>query len=143
MAPLKTHELKITLTPDDQPEDRFSTHVNNARYFAFINKTFHGWYLRMGIRGEMPGYSAAMAHVSYDFLRQVHYPGAVLCKIAVAKVGRASIEHAIEMWDLTAERRLAGRGHAIHVWIDRATGKALPWPADVLARCWDSNAPHD
>lgn len=137
MAPLKTHELRIEITPDDLPEDRFSAHVNNARYFTFINKTFHGWYVRMGIRGGTPDFSGAMAHMSYDFLREVHYPGTVLCRVTVTKVGRTSLEHAIEMWDVSSDPCLAGRGKAIHVGVNRKTGKPTPWPAEVLARCWD------
>jgi acyl-CoA thioester hydrolase len=140
MAPLQVHALRIVLTEDDRPEDRFSTHVNNARYFAFINRTFQGWYRPMGLRGDIPGYSAVMARVEYDFLRQVHVPGEVLCRISVARVGTKSLDHAIEMWDVShpgEPARLAGRGRAVHVWIERATGTTLPWPADVLAKCWD------
>ena len=55
MAPLQVHALRIVLTEDDRPEDRFSTHVNNARYFAFINRTFQGWYRPMGLR-ELTSY---------------------------------------------------------------------------------------
>lgn len=137
MAPLKTHELRIEITPEDLPEDRFSAHVNNARYFAFINKTFHGWYVRMGIRGGIPEFTYAMVHLSFDFLREVHYPGAVLCRVTVTKVGRTSIEHAIEMWDVSADSCLAGRGKAVHVGLNRQTGEPTPWPAKVLAQCWD------
>ena len=137
MPELKHHELRIDLTPDDLPEDRFTTHVNNARYFAFINRTFHGWYVKMGIRGGVPGFTAVMAHASYDFLRQVHFPGAVLCKVSVSKLGRSSLEHAVEMWDLGGEPVLAGRGRVVHVWVDMATGKSLSWPPEVLAKCWD------
>ena len=133
--PLQTHELRIDVTPDDLPEDRFSKHVNNARYFAFINRTFHGWYVKMGIRVPGAAFSAAMAHFSYDFLRQVLYPGSVLCRISVTNVGRSSLHHAIEIWDFSGEPLLAGRGKAVHVWIECATGKPSPWPAPVLALC--------
>ena len=81
IAPLQRHELLIALTPDDQPDDRFSTHVNNARYFAFINQTFRGWYIQMGMRNADSPFAGVMAHASYDFLRQVYVPGKVLCKI--------------------------------------------------------------
>ncbi len=91
----------------------------------------------MGIRGGVPGFSGAMAHLSYDFLRQVHYPGTLLSRITLSKVGRTSMEHAIEMWHVSAAPCLAGRGRAIHVWVDRETGKPTPWPTDVLAKCWD------
>lgn len=137
MAPLQNHELRIEITSDDQPEDRFSSHVNNARYFAFISRTFHDWYVKMGIRTPNALYSATMAHISYDFVSQVFYPGTVLCRISVAKVGRTSMEHAVEMWDVTAEPRLAGRGRVVHVWIERAAAQALPWPPALLAKCWD------
>jgi hypothetical protein len=35
-APLRTHALRIPVGDADLPDDRFSDHVNNARYFAFI-----------------------------------------------------------------------------------------------------------
>ena len=135
-APLQHFELAISITPDDLPEDRFNHHVNNARYFAFINRTFHGWYVAMGLRGRLPDFSAVMAHCEYDFLRQVNYPGQVSCRIKVARAGRTSLEHAIEIWDVTGEPVLAGRGRAVHVGVDRASGKPIAWPASVLAQCW-------
>ena len=141
MPRLKTHELRIDITPDDLPEDRFSNHVNNARYFAFINRTFHGWYVKMGIRERDARYGAMMVHTAYDFLHQVFHPGTVLCRITVVKVGRTSMEHGVEMWDVTGEPRLAGRGKVVHVWVERATGKPQPWPADVLAKCWGGAVP--
>jgi acyl-CoA thioesterase FadM len=137
----KRHELRITVTEADRPEDGFSHHVNNARYFAFINRTFQGWYRVMGLRGQLPDQSAAMAHVSYDFLRQVMVPGEVLCRINIVRVGTKSLEHEIQMWDLqTPEPVLAGRGKAVHVFLQRSTGNSLPWPSEVLDLCWDGES---
>lgn len=135
-APLQRFVLRIDVTEDDLPEDRFTDHVNNARYFAFINRTFQGWYRPMGLRERGSPFIAVMAHCAYDFLRQVHYPGAVECRIAVVKAGRTSVEHSVEMWDVTGEPVLAGRGRVVHVGIERASGRAVPWPPEILARCW-------
>ncbi len=67
-------------------------------------------------------------------------PGAVLCKIAAVRHGRTSLEHAVQIWGLSAaEPVLAGRGRVVHVGIDRATHRPAPWPADVLARCWGAD----
>ena len=77
----------------------------------------------------------------YDFLSQVFYPGAVLCRVTVVKVGRTSIEHAVEMWDVTTEPRLAGRGRVVHVWIERGVARKSPWPPEMLAKCWDGEVP--
>ncbi len=139
--PFKQHELRITVTEADRPEDKFSHHVNNARYFAFINRTFQSWYRAMGLRGELPDQSAAMAHVSYDFLRQVMVPGEVLCRINTVRVGTKSLEHEIQIWDLQSRGPvLAGRGKAVHVFIQRSTATSLPWPAEVLELCWNGEA---
>lgn len=135
--PLRAFELRIPVTPADLPEDGFSNHVNNARYFAFINRTFMDWYVKMGIRVPGAPFSAMMVHTAYDYLRQVFHPGEVSCRIEVARVGRTSMEHAVEIRDVTGEPVLAGRGKVIHVWVERATAKPHPWPAELLARCWD------
>lgn len=135
--PLQSLALRIELTPDDMPEDRFSNHVNNARYFAFINRTFMQWYVKMGIRVKGAPYSAMMVRTEYDFIEQVFLPGVVECRIRVDKVGRTSMQHAVEVWNVTTDTpAIAGRGRVTHVWVERATARATPWPAEFLARCW-------
>jgi acyl-CoA thioesterase FadM len=140
--PLRAHALRIETSGQDLPEDRFSDHVNNARYFAFINRAFQSWYRAMGIRGGVPGQTAVMAHVDWDFLREVKPPATVEVRLEVVKVGRTSMEHAVEIIDLgvgaaATEHHLAGRGRVRHVWFDRDGKRPLPWPDEVLARCWD------
>ena len=138
MAPLQTHELRIEV----QPEDIRGAHVNFGRYFDYINRAFTGWYALMHVGpGESPGYSFPTVHVEYDFLGEVAYPGAVLVKLRVARVGRASMDHAIEVHDVSPglEPRLVGRGKAVHAWLNRTTGKSEAWAASVLAKCWDAD----
>lgn len=143
-APLRVHAKRILVGDDDLPDDRFSDHVNNARYFAFINLTFREWYVAMGIRGGIPDRTAVMARVEYDFLREVKPPGEIECRIETVRVGRTSLEHAVEIRDLGRDGGrapvLAGRGRVIHVWVDRTTGGALPWPPALLALCRPAEA---
>jgi acyl-CoA thioesterase FadM len=137
--PLRTLSLRIETGDEDLPEDRFNLHVNNARYFVFVNRAFQRWYVAMGIRGGVPGQQAVMAHLEYDFLREVKPPSVVEVRLEVVRVGRTSLEHAIEIRDLgvgaAGEPALAGRGRAVHVWTERGSGRSMPWPAEVLARC--------
>jgi len=139
MPPLQVFDTTIEVTEADLPEDRFSDHVNNARYFAFINRAFQGWYRAMDIRGGIPGRTAVMAHLAYDFLHEVRPPGRVRVRLMVSRAGRTSLEHAIEIHDLDVPPgdapALAGRGRAVHVWFDRDARRSLPWPPEVLARC--------
>jgi acyl-CoA thioesterase FadM len=127
-APLRTHALRIPVGDADLPDDRVTDHV-----------TFHGWYVAMGIRGGIPDRTAVMARVEYDFLREVKPPGVVECRIEVVRVGRTSLEHAVEIHDLGRDGdgppRLAGRGRVVHVWVDRTNGTALPWPVELIGRC--------
>jgi acyl-CoA thioesterase FadM len=134
------HALRIDVDERDLPEDRFTDHVNNARYFAFTNRCFLGWYRAMGIRGDIPGFAAFMVRLEYDFLREVKPPSVIECRIQVERVGRTSLEHSIAISDLgvdgTGSPVPVGRGRAVNVWVERATGRAVPWPRDVVARCW-------
>jgi len=138
--PLKALELRIAVDEHDLPEDRYSDHVNNARYFAFINRTFQAWYRPMGLRDRSTAFVAAMVRSEYDFLAEVKPPGEVMCRITVVRVGRASMEHAVEMWDMQPRGQdapvLVGRGKVIHACIDRATRRSMPWPQDIVAHCW-------
>lgn len=134
--PLKVLEHRI----DIQPSDVLGPHVNLARYFAFINDAFQIWYAAMGVGvpTTYPGFGNMMAHLEYDFLREVDYPGAILVRLCTVRLGRTSLEHAIEIHDISTgkEPRLAGRGKSIHVWVNRQHGKGEPYPADFLAKCW-------
>ena len=147
MAALQTFEWTVDVGEDDLPADRFSDHVNNARYFVHVNGAFQAWYRAMGIRGGVPGFAAAMAHLELDFLREVRPPSRLLLRLVADRAGRTSLGHAIELIDLgragdpIPEPVLAARGRAVHVWVDRDRRAALPWPADVLARCWPDAAP--
>ena len=123
MPPLLSHSLRILTGDHDLPDDRFSDHVNNARYFAFINQTFHGWYVAMGIRDGKLVQGAMMAHLEYDFLGEVKPPATVLCRIEVTRVGRSSMEHSItvsvgqtrRVWPGAAGRSMSGSTAATSV----------------------------
>lgn len=138
-APLRVHAMRIVTGDEDLPEDRFSDHVNNARYFAFSNRAFQQWYRAMGIRGGVPGQAAMMAHLELDFLREVKPPAVVEVRLEAVRSGRTSLEHAIEIRDLGVDAAdepvLAARGRAVHVWVERASRRSMPWPDEVLAKC--------
>ncbi len=144
VPPLKVLATRVVTGDEDLPEDRFNHHVNNARYFAFANRAFQQWYREMGIRGGVPGQQAVMAHLELDFLREVRPPSVVEVRLEVVRVGRTSLDHSVELRDLgidaAGEPTLAARGRATHVWTERASGRSMPWPAQVLARCWATAA---
>jgi acyl-CoA thioesterase FadM len=144
-APLQAYELLIQTGEHDWPEDHFSDHVNNARYFAFINACFQGWYRETGLRDRTRSHTAVMARTEWNFLREVKPPAQVRCRIEVIRVGRASLSHAVRIFDLSqpadAPRQgLAGTGQVTHVYVERATKSSSAWPTALLSTIW-SGAP--
>ncbi|SFC26805.1 acyl-CoA thioesterase [Tropicimonas isoalkanivorans] len=125
-----------------EPGDIYGTHVNNARYFEYINRTFRDWYHALGFA---PGHGRTagpmMGRIEYDFRAEMHYPGRVLCQLAVTRIGRASLTHRIALLDPDRpdpERpkgTLVGEGLAINVWFSRSTGRAEPWPDEMRRLC--------
>ena len=141
VPPLRRYAMRFEVGDADLPEDRDSDHVTNPRYFLFVTRTLTAWSREMGIRGRIRDFAFVMAHIEYDFLREVKPPGVVECRLEVLQVGRTSLVHGIEMADLgpdgSGPGQLAGRGRARQVWFDRRDGRPAPWPAELLARCWD------
>lgn len=143
-APLQAYELLIQTGEHDWPEDHFSDHVNNARYFAFINACFQGWYRETGLRDRTRSHSAVMARTEWNFLREVKPPAQVRCRIEVVRVGRASLSHAVRIQDLsqppdTPRQGLAGTGQVTHVYVERATKSSAAWPTELLSTIWSGS----
>jgi acyl-CoA thioesterase FadM len=143
-ARLQAYEALIQTGEHDWPEDRFSDHVNNARYFAFINATFQGWYRETGLRDRTRSHSAVMARTEWNFLREVKPPAQVLCRIEVIRVGRASLTHAVRIFDLSRPipeggHGLAGEGRVTHVHVERSTKTSSAWPAPLLSSIWSGS----
>ena len=142
--PHRTFAWRIQTGDDDLPDDRYTYHVNNARYAYFINRCFRDWYVAMGLRDPAGTHSVMMVRSEYDFVAEMKPPHWVECRIAVVRVGRSSMEHAVEMVDLGPAAndapRIVGRGRVTHVHIDRASRKSAAWTAEALARCWNSDA---
>lgn len=138
--PLAVHRWRHLTGDDDLPDDRYTGHVNNARYFHFINRCLRGWYIAMGLRDLGSRYGAMMVRSEYDFLREVHPPSWIECEIEVVRLGRSSIEHAVRMFDRgesgEVEPVQVGRGRLIHACFDRQLRRTVEWPDELARLCW-------
>lgn len=137
--PLKQFAWQTDVGDDDLPDDRFAMHVNNARYFHFINRTFRDWYIAMGLRDPSHACAIMMVRSEYNFVREVEPPSRIECRIEVVRVGRSSMDHRVEIFDIgRGAPALAGQGIITHVHIRRKTRKSEPWTEALLALCWRS-----
>lgn len=139
-APYALHRWRHQTSVEDLPDDRYTGHVNNARYAHFINRCLRGWYIAMGLRDPASRYGAMMVRSEYDFLREVHPPSWIECEVEVVRLGRSSIEHAVRMLDLgltgEAEPVQVGRGRVIHACFDRESRRTIEWPPHLARLCW-------
>ncbi len=104
-------------------------HVNNTVYFRYMEQARISWFEHLGIAGEGRGEQGpVIVNASMDFLRQLHYPGDIVCLLTVGKPGRSSFDTGFELRRIDDPDTLYARGAARCVWIDYAAGKSVPLP---------------
>jgi acyl-CoA thioester hydrolase len=68
--------------------------------------------------------------VAAEFKRILRFNDVVDVTLAVAAVGRTSVRYALT---IAREGEPAVEGEIVSCFIDRATGRAIPWPDDIRA----------
>ena len=130
MFDAKRFELRMPMRWGDMDAQG---HVNNTVYFRYLEETRVSWLRLAGWIDMRPAEQAALAHVSCDFVRSLMYPGEVLVRQEVVKVGRSSANFAYEMTRIDEPGVVYARATAVLVWTDMATGKSLPIPDHLRA----------
>ena len=121
------HWTPVTLRFSDQDS---MGHVNNVSYAAFVEagrNAFVTQYLRPE---KHPGIDFVLARVAIDFRAEMHYPGTVDVGTCIKRVGNSSITIGTGMFK---EGRLQATAESTNVFIDLATRKPCPIPADIRA----------
>jgi acyl-CoA thioester hydrolase len=113
-------------------------HVNNTVYFRYMEQIRISWFEQLGIAGgNDEGQGPVIVNASMEFLKQLHYPGDIVCRMSVGPLGRSSFDTGFELRRADDPDTLYARGNARCVWIDYAAGKSVPMP-DVLRSTIDS-----
>ena len=110
-------------------------HVNNARYFTYIESARFAYFREshIGALREEPDQGPVLASTRCDFRRQLHYPAEIDVGARVSRVGTTSftMEYAIfdhETGDLIAN------GEGALVWVNYDEGVPIPVPDAVKTR---------
>jgi len=120
----KTFEAVMTMRWADM--DAFG-HVNNAVYMTYMEQARFVWFEQCDMLEREDGCAPILAHVSCDFIKPLVYPGDVLIRQSITRVGRSSIELDIEILRIDEPDVISARGRAVVVWIDYKSGKSVPW----------------
>ncbi len=104
-------------------------HVNNTVYFRYMEQTRICWFEQLGVAGRnAEGQGPVIVNASMEFLRQLHYPGDIVCTLTVSQPGRSSFDTGFELRRADDPETLYARGTARCVWIDYDEGKSVPIP---------------
>ncbi|NLP64275.1 acyl-CoA thioesterase [Paraburkholderia sacchari] len=118
-------------------------HVNNTVYFRYMEQVRISWFEHIGAGGESrergDGQGPVIVNASMDFLKQLHYPGDIVCTMTVGEPGRSSFDTGFELRRVDDPDTVYARGNARCVWIDYAAGKSVPIPDSLRATI--ENAP--
>ena len=116
-------------------------HVNNAAYLAYFEAARAGYYLRLtgnpfghGPDARRHAFVVAEAHIAYR--APAFFGEALACEMRVAWVSRSSfgVEYRVvaEGGPIAPARTIAD-GTTTQVMVDPTTGRAVRFPADLLA----------
>ncbi|WP_194714176.1 acyl-CoA thioesterase [Noviherbaspirillum soli] len=108
-------------------------HVNNAKYFTYIETARIDWFTSIACAPNPQGEGPVLINASCTFLRQLEYPGQIEIRTFVGAFGRTSFETFHEIRRVDQPDVLAAEGAAKVVWVDFTAGKSTPISTELRA----------
>ncbi|HVL71094.1 MAG TPA: thioesterase family protein [Beijerinckiaceae bacterium] len=106
-------------------------HVNNVVYYSYFDTAVNAYLMEQGVLdiGRSP-VVGLVVETGCTYFESVAFPDLLEAGLAVERLGRSSIRYSIAIFREKAELA-AAQGHFVHVYVDRATQRPVPVPADV------------
>jgi acyl-CoA thioester hydrolase len=108
-------------------------HVNNATYYSYFDTLVNRMLIERNLLD--PAKSAAIGVVvetGCRFFASLSFPDVVDAGLRVARIGNSSVQYEIALFR-RGDKEPAATGHFVHVFVDRATRRPVPVPAEVRA----------
>ena len=110
-------------------------HVNNARYFTWLETARIELLTRIGVLADRPGQAGPiLASIQCDFIRPVVYPATVVVGANVTNVGRTSISMSYAIWLEGKPDDPCARATSVVVLVDYGAMTKVPVSDDIRAR---------
>jgi acyl-CoA thioester hydrolase len=135
-AKLLVFEMEIPIRWGDMDAMR---HVNNTIYFRYMEQTRISWFDHCGFQPDPSGQGPVIINANCTFIQQFEYPGVVLCRHYVGKIGNSSFETIVEMTRTDDSQKIYAQGGAKCVWVDFPKQKSLTLPEsarEMIQRPW-------
>jgi acyl-CoA thioester hydrolase len=116
-------------------------HVNNVRYLAFFDSAINAWLVQEGgldiHAGAVIGLCAE-SHCSYR--AAIAFPDAIEVGLRIGHLGNSSVRYELAVFR-KGEEQPAATGWFVHVFVDRATRRAVGLPPALRAALERLTAP--
>ncbi len=103
-------------------------HVNNAMFSRFFESGRIALLDGFGQQSALAPDNVVLAHISIDFLNELHFPGEVQTGLRVLSLGRSSFTVAEAIFQ---NDQCAATASAVMVFIDLETRQSTPLPDSV------------
>lgn len=106
-------------------------HLNNAAYYQYFDTAINGWLATAaGVDAMAADAIDLVAESACAFHSSVAFGDDVTVGLGVRRLGRTSVTYGLGLFTGPA---IAAYGHWVHVYVDRAAGKATDIPPPVRA----------
>lgn len=104
-------------------------HVNNTVYYQWFDSAVNALLVGEGLLDIVAGDPICLVvGTSCNYFAPLSFPGEVEVGLAVAELGRSSVRYDLGVFAKGAEEAAAA-GTFVHVAVDRAGRRPVPWPA--------------
>lgn len=105
-------------------------HVNNATFLTYVEEARIRWFESMQEEWATERAAPVLASVQMHYRMPVPYPAEVAVELHIERLGNSSVTigHRIVSQDGAT---LHADGHAVMVWVDRASGRPVALPGAV------------
>jgi acyl-CoA thioester hydrolase len=108
-------------------------HVNNAHYYALFDTAINQYLITAGGLDTAAGAVIGVAAETHcRFLQSLAFPEIIEVGLRVGKLGNSSVRYELAVFKQGGERAAAA-GYFVHVFVDRATRRAVPIPPPLRA----------
>jgi acyl-CoA thioester hydrolase len=108
-------------------------HVNNVQYYSFFDTAVNRWLVEQGVLDIAASpVIGLVVETRCSYFKPLSFPERVEVGLAAVRTGRTSVTYAIGVFR-EGDPEPAAAGEFTHVYVDRATGKAVALPAPVRA----------
>jgi acyl-CoA thioester hydrolase len=108
-------------------------HVNNVVYYSYFDTAVNGYLIEASgcdVR-QLPAIGI-VAETSCRFISELSFPDTVYAGLALERLGNSSVIYRIGLFR-NQEVQPAAIGRFVHVYVDSATRRPVPIPAQVRA----------